>query len=818
MPSSAAGDGGAAHGVCDWRATVSKEARASTASRVFNFLSLKVRKGCDMGKLHEMARQLEQKMFDEASSHTEYESKIQRKLQKVGDSRPPPIAPTSPLFFKENGAAAQGRISAGADHPEHYKEPPPPHAPGPTVAPRGPGLKAAPAQPSQPQPSQPSQPPPSQPPPSQPPPSQPPPSQPQPPGGVAPSAVAAVAPQRSRDPPAASSGACGVPPPPHPHAMSLARWPASPPPHGVAMVAQHRALAAAGMSPTSPTPVPAAPSPHERAPPAMPAMSADQQYWQLAAELRDGQGESQRYLEKFLGALRRREQASGASAGGAPCAKVVRGASQLRGIITEYLTRTRERPTEARSPRGVADLMHLQELHYVVTTQALGRSITPPSSSASARGGGRGRATDGGGASAATGTASPQQPTPPHPQSSLARPGGVGDVSGASSASQTAVERAVQPHLAPLTSQLAATLAGVPRTSVRRQPFATAMVRCGPAEGRGSRGGGMPHRSAPDRVGGGGDGGGGGGGGGGGAIVLCGAIGRAAPRSKSPIAKRSRTEAPAAATALPPPARWWAAQLGQCEGGGGRAAALAREIEPTSVPPSCATRSGPRRNVEGAREAATREAATREAATREAATHEAATRPRRVGEAARAHTPAGVLSDRVRSPAAPPESALRCAVWECLGEEARLELHSLIGACGWEAEATLEGSAGSEGQVPSGLRERHGETDAAAAADADAAAAADAVAAAAVAVHVTLWPPGGRAVGMPALCLSIPPQYPSQPPTWHLGDTCDAAASTAVDGALEALQSAVVFLPQPNLLSLCWQWRYVSTRLYGHHR
>ena len=83
----------------------------------------------------------------------------------------------------------------------------------------------------------------------------------------------------------------------------------------------------------------------------MPKGVDEQQYWQLAARLR-ADGESRRYLEKMLTALRRREDEQRHH--------VMKQAKDLRVCVAEYLDRLREHPGAL--PRGVSDILRLRDL------------------------------------------------------------------------------------------------------------------------------------------------------------------------------------------------------------------------------------------------------------------------------------------------------------------------------------------------------------------------------------------------------------------------------------------------------------------------
>ena len=443
------------------------------AQYVVDFLVRQLGRTQEGDKMREIAVKLEETVWSEASSLHEYTERIKRKLQRVENSKAQPPA------GKENGAAvrsvpapgtaarptpgglgaaAQAAPAAPRAPPIHRQQqqqqqqqqqgPPPssssslvqqPHA---AVA-RRPQGRAGPSAAQQQQQQQPPQPPP-----------------------VAPPRVAAALHVRPPSPSNFRSGA----------AVGGA----------IAPTARRggAAIAAAFSPPPRTPPPPLAPPPSERPP------NAAYQYAQLVTKLRTSEYANRRYLHDFCEGLRQSEEKAKSAA-----PEMARKVIELRTCVEEYLERLRERHADSQTPRGVADIVRLWELHGLICKDVLGRGGKlgaggSVGAALASSGGG-----SGGKEASLTDTDKDFAPTER----------GVGDA-GASAAGTSGAARLAAPSslacaprgllpdtpvhrppndVIPLLGQLATALASVPAVGAKRQAFAQALGRLGGGEGLG---------------------------------------------------------------------------------------------------------------------------------------------------------------------------------------------------------------------------------------------------------------------------------------------------------------------------------------------
>ena len=331
-----------------------------------------------------LACKFEMTIWTEADSYDDYASRIKRRLDRVQ------VPNSSAASGKENGAADWR--SARVTTPQSQATMPP----SASMQPQHSGHSASREQPSlghRPPPSADATPPPAN----------------IATTAIASSAVAAGAVARPVPRSAAAAMSAPPPPPPRPHPLQL-----PPPPtqtsHAPMMASADArdggggrvspyapgtptvrpgggAHAAAAWSPPPLTPPPrSAPTPGPmRRPP-----HAAAQYAQLVKRLRDGEQARRGFYKDFLQALRRAEEADEGRA---------RRVRELRAVVEEYLERLRERPGE--TPRGVADILRLNELHAVISHEVLGRSATRKEGKEGKEGGAAGATSATGGAGGA---------------------------------------------------------------------------------------------------------------------------------------------------------------------------------------------------------------------------------------------------------------------------------------------------------------------------------------------------------------------------------------------------------------------------------
>ena len=441
------------------------------AQSVVDFLERTVTRftDADTEKMCAIASKLEQTVWSEARSQREYEDRIQRKLQRVENSKQHGALPDG----KENGETRSARVAAPQPSPPALQPSPPtdasPHGDQTTAR-----MAAAPHhRSSYPQ---------------------------QPPAGVTPTAGSSALGARARTPRASSppssarDGASSrsqsqqqqqqqpwlqtqTQPPVVPNTPAARASPSAPnaattpdahaAPAAPVSATSRRGIAFASSAAVAAAAQPRLPSP---LPPNAPLQTsrprnAAAQYDELVMKLRKEESSKREYMRNFVDAVRKHEENK------ATAPEMRKRASVLRSQLEEYMALVFARKGEGQ--RGVVDILRLNELHAVMRSEVVGSRIYQQKTPRAVAGAsGVGGAADGA-------------------ESQRGSPGVRGAPSVGASAYVSSLARAPvrQPPHRPhsdaihLLKQLAGALERVPAVVLPRQAFAMALARLSGSEG-----------------------------------------------------------------------------------------------------------------------------------------------------------------------------------------------------------------------------------------------------------------------------------------------------------------------------------------------